>query len=177
MIDISIRQEGESDFKEVENLVFKSFENSEHTDGNEHNLVKKLRKSDNFIKELSLVALKDNKIIGHIMSTRLDIKSNDKTYISLALAPISVHPEFQKMGVGGKLIKETLKIAKDLGYESIFLLGSDLYYPKFGFKKSIEFGINPPFDFPSNNFMAIELTNNTLKDVDGSFIYAKEFFE
>ena len=176
-MDIIIRQELEKDFKEVKEMIKKSFENAEHTDNNEHNLAEKLHKSDNFIKELSLVAVKDGKIIGHIMSTRLDIVSDNKSHVSLAVAPLSVHPNFQRMGVGTLLMKETFKIAKELGYESIFILGSEKYYPRFGFEKSTNFGISAPFDVPSDNFMAIELTKGALENVYGDIIYAKEFFE
>lgn len=177
MMDIIIRKEVEKDFKEVKEMIRKSFESAEHTDNNEHNLAKNLRKSDNFIKELSLVAEKDGKIIGHIMSTRLDIVSDNKSYVSLSIAPLSVHPDFQKMGVGSLLIKETFRVAKELGYESIFVLGSEKYYPKFGFEKSTNFGISAPFDVPSENFMAIELTKGALENVSGNIVYAKEFFE
>ena len=111
------------------------------------------------------------------MSTRLDIVSDNKSYTSLALAPLSVHPDFQRMGVGTMLIKDTFKIAKELGYNSIFVLGSDEYYPKFGFEKSTNFGISAPFDVPSEYFMAVELTKDALKNVSGNLVYAKEFFE
>ncbi|WP_306666837.1 MULTISPECIES: GNAT family N-acetyltransferase [unclassified Romboutsia] len=97
--------------------------------------------------------------------------------MSLALAPLSVHPDFQKMGVGRLLIKETFKIAKELGYESIFVLGSEKYYPRFGFEKSTNFGINAPFEVPSENYMAIELIKGALENVSGDIVYAKEFFE
>lgn len=176
-MNITIREELEKDYKEVQEMVKKSFEGAEHTDNNEHKLVEKLRKSDNFIKELSIVAEKDGKIIGHIMSTRLDIVSDDKIYVSLATAPLSVHTDYQKMGIGSLLMKETFRVAKELGYESIFILGSEKYYPRFGFKKSTNFGISAPFEVPSENFMAIELIEGALENVSGNIIYAKEFFE
>ena len=79
-MNIIIRKELEKDYTQVKEMIKKSFETTEHTDNNEHNLAEKLRKSDNFINELSLVAQKDNKIIGHVMSTRLDIVSDNKSY-------------------------------------------------------------------------------------------------
>ncbi|SFC88362.1 hypothetical protein [Clostridium uliginosum] len=41
----------------------------------------------------------------------------------------------------------------------------------------MNFGIGAPFEIPSENFMAIELVKNSLKDVKGKVVYAKEFFE
>lgn len=83
----------------------------------------------------------------------------------------------KKKGIGSKLINEGLDIAKELGYKSVIVLGSENYYPKFGFEEALNFGIKAPFEVPSSNFMAIELEENALKDVSGKVVYAKEFFE
>lgn len=176
-MNLIIRKEIDKDFKDIYNLVKNAFENCEHSDGNEHNLVEKLRKSKNYIPKLSLVAVESNKIVGYIMMTKLYIKKDNNIYESLALAPLSVLPEYQNKGIGSRLIEEALKLSKKLGYENIFVLGSENYYPRFGFKEAINFGIKAPFEVPSKNFMAIELIENSLKDISGDLIYAKEFFE
>lgn len=80
----------------------------EKTNGDEPNLVNRLRKSDAFIPELSQVAEKDGKIIGHILLTRMKICQQD----SLALVPVAVLPEHQSQGVGTRLIREGHRIAK-----------------------------------------------------------------
>ena len=46
---LEIRQENINDYEEVYNVVKIAFEKAEHSDGNEHDLVVDLRKSDNFI--------------------------------------------------------------------------------------------------------------------------------
>ena len=60
-----IRQERPEDYDAVYHVVKEAFENAEYTDGNEQNLVVALRKSKSFIPELSLVAVEDEKIVGH----------------------------------------------------------------------------------------------------------------
>mgnify|MGYP005774009047 FL=1 len=87
-----IRQENQNDYKEVYGVVKKAFETAEHSDGNEHDLVTLLRNSKNFIPELSLVAIEDNKIVGYILFTKVKIGD----YEEVALAPLAVLPEFQK---------------------------------------------------------------------------------
>ncbi|MBY0756768.1 N-acetyltransferase [Clostridium sardiniense] len=172
-MDIMIREENNKDFNEVYDVVRLAFENAEHTDHNEHNLVNRLRNSDAFIKELSLVVEGDEKIIGHIMITKIKIGE----HTSLALAPLSVLPKYHGMGIGRELILEGHKIAKDLGYSSVIILGDPNYYSRFGYVAASKWRIKAPFEVPDENFMAIELIDNGLKDVSGEVIYAKEFFE
>lgn len=115
--------------------------------------------------------------MGHILLTEIKIKTSDDEITSLALATVSVLPEFQGKGIGGKLITETHQRAKDLGYQSIILLGHENYYPRFGYKLAEEFGISLPFDVPKENCMAIELQPNSLKNINGEVVYPKEFYE
>lgn len=174
---IKIRQEKEKDYKLSETVVEKAFKNADHTDHREHFLVAKLRKSDAFVPELSLVAELDGEIIGHIMLTKLLIENGENKYNSLALAPVSVLPEYQNTGIGGKLISESLKIAKEIGFKSVIVLGHDKYYPRFGFKPARIWGIRAPFEVPDKAFMALELEVRGLDGVTGTVVYSKEFLE
>ena len=167
---IEIRQENKKDYAEVYNVIKKAFMSAEHCDGNEQDLVVNLRESNNFIPELSLVAIDDNKIVGYILFTKIRIGK----YEELALAPLAVLPEYQKQGIGKKLIEEGHKKAKKLGYQYSIVLGSERYYPKLGYVPASQYGIKAPFEVPNENFMAIEL-NNTDVEITGVVEYAKEF--
>ena len=103
-MEIKLRQENENDYKSVFQLIEKAFEKEEYSDHKEQFLVERLRKSDAFIPELSIVAEVENKIVGHILFTKLEIKNESQSFQSLALAPVSVLPEFQGKGIGSKLI-------------------------------------------------------------------------
>lgn len=176
-MEITIKQEEPKDFEAVFHLIEKAFETEEKSDHNEQFLVERLRTSDAFIPELSMVAEVDNKIVGHILLTKLKIKNGQDEFDSLALAPVSVLPDYQCKGIGGMLIKEVHKKAKELGYQSVVLLGHKNYYPKFGYKRADNFGIELPFDVPKENCMAIELIENGLNGVKGVVEYPKEFIE
>lgn len=172
-----IRRETNKDYKEVEKVIEESFKSAEFTDNDEHNLVKRLRSSDEFIKELSLIAEIDNKIIGHILLSKALIKDVNKDIETLALAPLAVLPEYQSNGIGKKLINEAIEKAKSLGYKSIVVLGHENYYPKFGFKKASNYGIKAPFDVPDEAYMVLELLPNALNEVNGVVEYSQAFFE
>ena len=165
-----IRQETSNDYEKVYYVVKQAFASAEHSDGNEQDLVVNLRESNNFIPELSLVAIDDNKIVGYILFTKIRIGK----YEELALAPLAVLPEYQKQGIGKKLIEEGHKKAKKLGYQYSIVLGSERYYPKLGYVPASQYGIKAPFEVPNENFMAIEL-NNTDVEITGVVEYAKEF--
>jgi len=172
-----IRQENSDDFNDVFNVIEKAFRDEEYSDHREQFLVERLRNSDAFISELSMVAEIDGKIVGHILVTKLKIKNKTKIFHSLALAPVSVLPEFQGKGIGGKLIVESHNKAKELGHKSIVLLGHEKYYPRFGYEQAGRYNIELPFDAPKENCMAIELVENGLKGVNGMVEYPKEFNE
>lgn len=59
--------------------------------------------------------------------------------VILALAPLSVLPQYQRQGVGTALVNEGHKIAKDLGYSYSVVLGSEKYYPRFGYEPAKKF--------------------------------------
>ncbi len=174
---ITIREEDKKDYLSIFDLIEKAFKDQEYSDHQEHYLVEKLRKSKAFVPGLSLVAEVENTLVGHILLTEIKIITTDDELTSLALAPVSVLPEFQGKGIGGKLISEAHQRAKDLGYKSVILLGHEKYYPRFGYKLAEEFGISLPFDVPKENCMAIELQPNALKNIRGEVAYPKEFFE
>ena len=174
---ITIRQEKSTDFNAVFELIEKAFKTEELSDHKEQFLVERLRKSNAFIPELSMVAEVENKIVGHILLTKLKIKNNQDEFESLALAPVSVLPEYQRNGIGGMLIEQSHKNAKELGYKSIVLLGHESYYPRFGYSRADEFGIELPFDAPKENCLAIELIGNGLNNVNGIVEYPEEFDE
>lgn len=174
---MNLRQETKNDYKAVFNLIKEAFKNEALSDHKEQFLVERLRKSDAFIPELSIVAEIDEKIVGYILTTKLKIKNESNEFESLALAPVSVLPEFQGKGIGGKLIIESHKKAKELGHKSIVLLGHENYYPKFGYQQADTFGIEFPFNVPKQNCMAVELIENGLKNVNGMVEYPKEFNE
>ena len=167
-----IRQETPNDFNEVYEVIQIAFGQD-----NEAKLVDALRRDPTvFIPELSLVATDNNRIVGHILFTKIIIK-DDKGNMneSLGLAPMAVTPEFQKRGIGGQLIKQGLEVAEGSDFKSVIVLGHEHYYPKFGFEPADKWNIKAPFDVPSDVFLAIELVKDGLKNISGTVIYPKEF--
>lgn len=170
MAEIFIREETAKDREEVEKLVYEAFLKAPHRDGHEQDLVRKLRLSASYIPELSLVAVSDERICGHILFTKAKI--NDKTV--LALAPLSVLPEFQRQGIGSALIRKGHERARDLGFTCSIVLGDPEYYGKFGYVPAKSRGILAPFDVEDKYFMCRYLTDLP-QDISGVIQYDKAF--
>lgn len=170
VVILDIRQEQPTDYDAVYQVVKEAFVDAEHTDGDEQNLIVRLRKSKSFIPELSLVAVEDEKIVGHILFTRAAVNG----IAVLALAPLSVLPEYQNRGIGQSLIKQGHIIAQKMGYKYSVVLGHEKYYPKSGYVPASQYGIKAPFEVEDESFMAICL-NGTVGKLNGVMEYEEGF--
>ena len=174
---ITIRKEKKTDYPSVYKVTEDAFKTLAISDHKEQFLVERLRKSNAFISELSLVAEFENNIIGHILLTKIKIKNNKEVINALALAPLSVLPDFQGQGIGGMLIKKAHRIAKKLNYELIVLIGHANYYPRFGYVRADNYGLKLAFEVPGENFMVKVLGKNGMDAINGIVVYPKEFNE
>lgn len=168
---MKIRQEQPSDYEIVYQVVKEAFADADYSDGNEQNLVVALRKSGSFIPELSLVAVCGDKIVGHILFTKAFVGGDEV----LALAPLSVLPEYRNRGIGLSLIGQGHRVAAGLGYRYSVVLGHSGYYPKAGYVPASRYGIRTPFEVENENFMVACLGDGVVGNLDGMMEYDKAF--
>ncbi len=144
------------------------------------NLVDDLLHDKTAMPLLSLVAIDRKKIIGHILYTKVTITGLEKPLKAQMLAPLAVHPEAQKKGVGQKLINEGLRQLKNLGVELVFVLGHPTYYPRCGFMPAGEKGFEAPYPIPDEHadaWMVGELKENILGNISGKVQCARALNE
>ena len=167
---IRIRSELPEDVEAIYSL------NEEAFDGTaEANLVNSLRTSNAMT--LSLVAIKNNEIVGHIAFSPVTIESDQATVNAVGLAPMAVSPEFQRSGIGSQLVEEGLNRIRTAGHELVIVIGHPEYYPRFGFVPAKKYGIRWEHDVPEEAFMIKELREGALKEVKGTVKYRPEFNE
>ncbi|MFN8343085.1 MAG: N-acetyltransferase [Cyclobacteriaceae bacterium] len=171
-MDIYIREEQSEDYGAIHAVNEIAFGRE-----NEAKLVDALRRNASaFVPQLSLVATLDNKIVGHILLTRVKIEYDHQlVYDSLALAPMGVIPAAQGKGIGSQLVRAGLDKARELNFKSVIVLGHPRYYPRFGFIPTSRWNIKPPFDVPEEAFMGLELVVGGLERVQGTVRYPDEF--
>lgn len=139
-----IRNENERDCRLVEELTREAFWNLYVPGCDEHYLTHVLRKHSDYIPELSFVAIAEDSIVGNIMYSKSSVveQSDSGNKIkTLTFGPVCVHPDYQNKGIGSKLIRHTINLAKESGYKAIIILGYPKNYCKYGFKNCKDLNI------------------------------------
>lgn len=174
--ELEIRREREPEYHDTEEMTMRAFWNKHHRGCNEHLLVHKLRDSEDYLPELSRVAVKDGRVIGGIFYSRAWLKRGEQKKEILTFGPLCVDPDWQGTGVGEMLLQETMTAAREAGYPGIVILGEPDYYPLRGFVTCDRFGITTPEGKNFDAFMGVELVPGALSEFGGSF-YESEIFE
>lgn len=172
---VEIRREKECEYRKTEETVLRAFWNKHHEGCNEHLLVHKLRDSEVYLPELSRVAVIGGEIAGVICYAKAQLRNGSRTKEILIFGPLCVAPEWQGCGVGGLLLRETLGLAKEAGYEGVVIFGEPDYYPRHGFQTCDHFGITTADGKNFDAFMGIELVPGGLSSFGGSFAEPEVF--
>ena len=122
---------------------------------------------------LSLVAEAERQIVGHLLFSRMSIETASGQIAAAALAPIAVLPDYQRQGIGEKLIRYGLDLLRGRGEPIVIVLGHPDYYARFGFSSGMARSLESPF--PPEAFMAMELRSGALDGVRGKVKYAAAF--
>ncbi len=96
---IVIRDETDSDYEAVHRVNELAFDRPE-----EANLVDSLRDAVSGL--ISLVAVSDQEVIGHILFSPVTVKGAHSDFQAIALGPMAVLPEHQRTGIGSQLVRE-----------------------------------------------------------------------
>jgi putative acetyltransferase len=161
---MSIRKEKPADIEKIWNINAEAFD----TDA-EASLVNALRSSG--IPFLSLVYEENYDLVGHILFTPVELVCNTSGVRVMGLAPMAVVPSFEKKGIGSSLVKTGIQECISEGYDAIVVLGHPNYYPKFGFRPSVDYGLKSEYEVSDDVFMVLELKKNSLNRIKGIVKY------
>ena len=170
---MKIRKSTESDLYDVLNVERQAFGKDEGPEIAD--LVNGLLSDPSARPVLSLLALNDDKEIGHILFTKAYFDPPKESTSAVILAPLAVIPNSQLQGVGGKLIREGFRILLESGVDLIFVLGHPEYYPRYGFRPAGTLGFEAPFpilEVNANAWMVQELRPGVIGNMSGRVICA-----
>ena len=137
-MSLAIQPEGPDDAEAIRAVLITAFPTSAEAD-----LVEQLRLDGDI--EIALVAVDDGRIVGHVVMSRMEVAGDGRSFRALGLAPVAVLPERHHAGIGSRLIREALAIARGNGEELVFVLGAPAYYSRFGFSTATAAPFASPF--------------------------------
>jgi len=164
---VQIRPETLTDRQAIRDLNRAAFETEA-----EANLVDALRAGG--YDKVSMVAVVENEIVGHILFSPVLIVTNDGMIDALSLAPLAVLPGDQRQGVGSKLVVEGLINCRQRGHKIVTVLGHQQFYPRFGFSADLAKSLASPFG-GGEAWMALELVPGCLTGITGRVEYSPPF--
>ena len=178
--DYIIRLETKEDYREVENLTREAFWNVYRPGCLEHYVVHTFRDKPDFVPELSFVLEKNGKIIGHVMYVRSEIQADDGRGVPImTFGPLSIAPEYKRMGYGTVLLRHSMDEAKKRGAGALAITGNIDFYGKSGFVVASTKGIHyfaEPRTEEVPYFLIKELTPGFLDGVTGSYKDPEGYF-
>ena len=180
---LTIRPEMHRDYKDIVSLVLRSFkEGTDYSDGTDIvALIEEIRDSEYYIPELAFVAELDGEIVGHFLFSRFPLSktpegghggANDTDIVMLA--PVSVHADHLRQGIGAAMIKLGIEKVKEIGFKGIIVEGNYRFYNTVGFRTSSEYDIFPVSGHPISEprcQMCMETFPGSLKGKGGFVVY------
>ena len=130
MSAFTIRPERPGDAASIRALTQAAFRDMPFSDGDEADLVDRLRTSGDLA--LSLVAEDADRIVGHVALSPVTISDGSMHWFGLG--PVSVWPELHGQRIGSALMKRAIADIREMGAKGIVLLGDPAYYARFGFE-------------------------------------------
>ncbi len=137
----------------------------------EASLVMRLRNDGLIV--ASIVAESESKIVGSAVFSKLAIVSGSSSISAVALAPVAVHPNFQRQNVGTRIIEFGLRFCREKGYSAAIVLGDPVYYSRFGFTAELTSALRCAYSGP--HWMGLELIPGTLHEARGFVEYPDAF--
>lgn len=139
---MQIRPEHPDDIDTIRRLTTAAFKEMPYSSGTEAAIVDALRSAGALV--LSIVAVQDGEIVGHVAFSPVSINGEAKGWYGLG--PVSVWPARQGKGIGQALIRDGLSRLKAMNAQGCVVLGDPAYYGRFGFTSDpdLRYGDAPP---------------------------------
>jgi putative acetyltransferase len=166
---VSIRPEEPGDVAAIRRVLEAAFPTAA-----EARLVELLRAGGHL--RVSLVAEVDGDVAGHVAFSPIQVDGDSRGGVGVGLAPLAVLPDFQRQGIGSRLVHAGIAACRRAGYGFILVLGWPAFYPRFGFTRADEWGLGNEYG-AGESFLVLELRDGAIPKPGGTVRYGPEFAE
>lgn len=173
-MNIVIRKEEPKDYRKVEEVARESFWNLYFPGAAEYVAINKLRKSNDFIPELTYIIEVDNEIAGAIFYSHSKVVSENGTeHKTISFGPVFISPTMHRMGLGRKLITYSIEEAKKLGHKAITTLGYPYHYEPYGFLGGKKYSISMADGNFYKGLLVLPLYEGALDNISGYAVFSE----
>jgi putative acetyltransferase len=127
---MQIISERPTDASAIRAVTVAAFKDAPYSTQTEAGIVDALRSAGALT--LSLVALQDDEIVGHVAFSPVTIGMADGDWYGLG--PVSVRPDRQRQGIGQAMIRDGLNRLMAMASSGCVVFGDPAYYRRFGFE-------------------------------------------
>ena len=122
----------------------------------------------------------DGKVVGHFLFSKFPLSptkegGHDETDSGIVmLAPVSVHADYFRQGIGTAMLLQGIEKVRELGYKGITVEGNYKFYNRVGFRTSSEYHIFPTSGYPMKEprcMMCQETYEGALDGIHGYIVY------
>ena len=124
---------------------------------------------------ISMVLVVEDEVVAHAAASPMSWASGKDHIAVMALAPVSVKPEKQRLGYGSLVVRATIDRCRDNDVDLLTVLGDPNYYGRFGFLTASQHGLKIENADFGNAFMVMELKEGTLSGANGSLRWHHAF--
>lgn len=163
-----IRPEQPADYDSVRTLLLTAFRRE-----TQPLLADRLRAAGELV--VALVAEDKQRMLGHLMISRVAIVTQEGEAGAAALALLAVLPAFQRLGVGSALVSAGLDHCRQAGHPRVLVMGDAGYFARFGFVPAARYGLQAPGGWPDTSMLALELETRAFERASGSIVYGHAF--
>ena len=163
-----IRRESDGDIRGIRRVLVLAFGGEVEAD-----LVEALRDHEALI--VSFVACIAGEMAGYLAFSPMHADGQPERGDWLGLAPVAVHPQWQRQGIGSALVQRGLDECRRRGVSAVFVLGKPKFYGRFGFLPARTRGVRSVYEMPSDDFQMVLLQSVSAVIPTGLIRYRPEF--
>lgn len=121
----------------------------------------------------SIVARAGGEVVGHVMFSALELVVDGRPVRAAALAPLAVHEDWRRLGLGARLVEAGLAACRAEGVAAVVVLGDPAYYRRFGFSIAALAHVRSPYG--PDKLMGLALVPGALAGAAGEVRYPPPF--